>query len=92
MRDAQAEDQLAAATQAGQVNVLALSKTPRLPGLVDGKENLDNYLLRFERNSMLLLRICAGIRGQFDLAKCLLVKQWMFILINLMRIIWIVTS
>ena len=27
----------------------AVTKTPGLPGFVDGKDNLDNYLLRFER-------------------------------------------
>ena len=36
-------------SQAGQENVIAVNKTPGLPGFVDGKNNLDNYLLRFER-------------------------------------------
>ena len=43
------EVQSAASSQAGQENVAAVAKTPGLPGFVDGKDNLHNYLLRFER-------------------------------------------
>ena len=38
-----------ASSQAGQENVAALTKTSGLPGFVDGKDNLDNYLSWFER-------------------------------------------
>ena len=47
--EARAEIQSAASSQAGQDNVAAVTKSPGLPGFVDGKDNLDNYLLRFER-------------------------------------------
>ena len=47
--EARAEVQSAASSQAGQDTVAAVTKTPGLPGFVDGKDNLDNYLLRFER-------------------------------------------
>ena len=43
------EVQSAASSLTGQENVVALTKTPGLPGFVDGKANLDNYLLQFER-------------------------------------------
>ena len=47
--EAQAEVQSTTSNQAGQNNVAAVTKTPGLSGFVDGKDNLDNYLLRFER-------------------------------------------
>ena len=47
--EARAEVQSAASSQAGQENVAAVTKTPGLPGFVDGKDNLDTDLLRFER-------------------------------------------
>ena len=47
--EARAEDQSAASSQAGQENVAAVTKTAGLPSFVDKKNNLDNYLLRFER-------------------------------------------
>ena len=47
-RSASSEDQLAALSQASQ-NAVARTKAPVLPGFVDGKDNLDSYLLRFER-------------------------------------------
>ena len=34
-----------------QENVAAVTKTIGLPGFMDGKDNLDNYLLQFERCS-----------------------------------------
>ena len=40
--------QSAASSQAGQENVAAVTKTPGLPGFVDGKDNLNNYPLRFD--------------------------------------------
>ena len=43
--EARAEVQPAASSQPGQNYVVAVTKTPGLPGFVDGKENLDNYLL-----------------------------------------------
>ena len=46
---ARAEIQSAASSQAGQENVAAVTETPGLSGFVDGKDNLDNYLLGFER-------------------------------------------
>ena len=46
--EARAEVQSAASSHAGQDNVVALTKTPGLPGFVDGKDNFDNYLLRLE--------------------------------------------
>ena len=42
------KDQSAALSQAGQENEASVPKTPGLPGLVDGKDNLVNYLLRHE--------------------------------------------
>ena len=47
-RSASSEDQQAALSQASQ-NAGARTKAPVLPGFVDGKDNLDGYLLRFER-------------------------------------------
>ena len=47
-RSASSEDQQAALSQASQ-NVVARTKAPVLPGFVDGKNNLDGYLLPFER-------------------------------------------
>ena len=47
-RSASAEDQQAALSQASQ-NAVARTKAPVLPGFVNGKGNLDSYLLRFER-------------------------------------------
>ena len=47
-RSASSEDQHAALSQASQ-NAVAITKAPVLPGFVDGKDNLDSYLLRFER-------------------------------------------
>ena len=49
--EAQAEVQSAESGQAGQENVAAMTKTPELLGFLDGKNNLDNYLLRFEKYS-----------------------------------------
>ena len=43
------EVQSAASSQAGEENVVAVTKTPGLLGFVDGKDNLDNSLLRFEK-------------------------------------------
>ena len=47
-RSALSEDQRVALSQASQ-NAVARTKVPVLPGFVDGKDNLDSYLLRFER-------------------------------------------
>ena len=47
-RSASSEDQQAALSQASQ-NAVARTKAPVLPGFVDGKDNLDSYLLCFER-------------------------------------------
>ena len=47
-RSASSEDQQAALSQASQ-NAVARTKAPVLPGFVDGKDNLDSYLLRFQR-------------------------------------------
>ena len=47
-RSASSEDHQAALSQVFQ-NVVARTKAPVLPGFVDGKDNLDSYLLRFER-------------------------------------------
>ena len=47
-RSALSEDQQAALSQASQ-NAVARTKAPVLPGFVDGKDNLDSYLLCFER-------------------------------------------
>ena len=45
-----AKIQSATSNQAGQEKVAAVAKIPGgLPGFVVGKDNLDNYLLRFER-------------------------------------------
>ena len=44
--EAQAEVLSAASSQIGQASVAAVAKTSGLPGYVDGKDNLDNYLLR----------------------------------------------
>ena len=47
-RSASSKDQQATLSQASQ-NAVARTKAPLLPGFVDGKDNLDSYLLRFER-------------------------------------------
>ena len=47
--EAQAEVHSAASSLAGHENVAAVTETLGLPGFVDGEDNLDNYLLRFER-------------------------------------------
>ena len=47
-RSASSEDQQVALSQASQ-NAVARTKAPVLPGSLDGKDNLDSYLLRFER-------------------------------------------
>ena len=47
--EARAEVQSAVLSQAGQEKVATVTKTPGLPGFVDGKDNLDYYLLRFVR-------------------------------------------
>ena len=47
-RSASSEDEQAALSQASQ-NAVARTKAPVLPGFVDGKDNLDSYLLCFER-------------------------------------------
>ena len=47
-RSALSEDQQAALSQASQ-NAVARTKAPVLPGFLDGKDNLNSYLLRFER-------------------------------------------
>ena len=49
--ETQAKVQSAASSQAGQVNVAAVTKTLGLPGFMDRKDNLDNYLLRIERHA-----------------------------------------
>ena len=43
-KSASSEDQQAALTQASQ-NAVARTKASVLPGFVDGKDNLDSYLL-----------------------------------------------
>ena len=43
-RSAHSEDQQVALSQASQ-NVVARTEAPVLPGFVDGKDNLDSYLL-----------------------------------------------
>ena len=53
-RSASSEDQQAALSQAS-LNAVARTKAPVLPGFVDGKDNLDRYLLRFQR--------CATVAG-----------------------------
>ena len=63
-RSASSEDQQAALSQASQ-NAVAKTKTPVLPGFVDGKDNLDSYLLRFERYAT----VAGGKRS--DWATCL---------------------
>ena len=50
---ARAKVQPAASSQASQDNVAAVTKTPGLPGSVDGKDNLDNYLSQFERYAII---------------------------------------
>ena len=47
-RSTSSEDQEAALSQASQ-NTVARTKAQVLPGFVDGKDNLDSYLLRFQR-------------------------------------------
>ena len=44
--EAQAKVLSAASCQIGQASVAAVAKISGLPGYVDGKDNLDNYLLR----------------------------------------------
>ena len=66
---ARVEVQSAASCQVGQENVTAVSETPGLPGFMDGKDNLDNYQLRFEKY-VLPLRVGNEIRGLFGLAHC----------------------
>ena len=46
---ASSEDQQMASSQAFQENAVAKTKAPVLPGSVDGKDNLDSYLLRLEK-------------------------------------------
>ena len=48
-RSALLEDQQMTSIQASQENAVAKTKAPVLPGFVDGEDNLDSYLLRFER-------------------------------------------
>ena len=70
--EARAEVQSAASSQAGQENVTAVTKTPWLPDFVDGKDNLDNYLLRFERYATMAgwqrdtwaVRLCPLLTGK----------------------------
>ena len=47
--ETQAEVPSAAPSQAGRVNVAAVTKTSGLPAFMDRKDNLDNYLLRLKR-------------------------------------------
>ena len=47
--EAYAEVQSAVSSQAGQENMAAVTTTPRLPDFVDGKDNLDRYLLHIEQ-------------------------------------------
>ena len=47
-RSTSSEDQQAALSQASQ-NTVSRTKAPVLPGFVDEKDNLDSYLLSFER-------------------------------------------
>ena len=51
-RSASSEDQQPALGQASQ-NAVARTKAPVLPGFVDEKDNLDSYLLRFERYAII---------------------------------------
>ena len=53
-RNASSEEQQEALSQVSQ-NAVARTKAPVLPGFVDGKDNLDSYMLRFER--------CATVAG-----------------------------
>ena len=88
--EARAEVQSAASSQARQENVAAVTKTPGLPGFVVRKDNLDNYLSRFERYATI-----AGWQRNselFGFAHCLLVKHWMFILDYPAEMLRIVTS
>ena len=50
---ARAEIQSAVSSQDGKENLAAVTNTPGLPGFVNGKNNLDNYLLRFERYAII---------------------------------------
>ena len=47
--EARAEVQSAASSQAGRKNVAAVIKTSELPGFVNGKDHLDDFLMLFER-------------------------------------------
>ena len=85
--EALAEFQSAALSQAGLNNTAAVTKTPGLSDFIDGKDKLQNYLLRFERYA-----IIEEIRGLFGLAHWLLVKHWMFILDYPARMLGIMTS
>ena len=51
--EARAEVQSADSSQTGQENVAGVTKTPLLTGFVDAKNNLDIYLLRFERYAII---------------------------------------
>ena len=51
--EARAEVQSADSSQTGQENVAGITKTLALPGFVDRKDNLVNYLLRFERYAII---------------------------------------
>ena len=88
--ETRAEVQSAASSQAGQDNVTALTKIPGLPGFVDGKDNLDNYLLRLKRYAA--IAVWQRDMWLFGLAHCLLVKHWMFILDYPARMLGIMTS
>ena len=49
--EARTEVQSAASSQAGQENVTTATTTSGLPGFLDGKDNLDKYLFRFDRHA-----------------------------------------
>ena len=48
-RSASSEDQQMASSQDFEENAVEKTKASELPGFVDGKDNLDSYLLRLER-------------------------------------------
>ena len=77
--EARAEVQSTASSRASQENVVALTETPGLPGFLDGKDNLDDYLLRFESYAIIAgwQRVTWAVRL---LDHCLMIKHWMFIL------------
>ena len=89
--EARAEVQLPASSQASQENVVALTEAPWLPGFLDGKDNLDNYLLRFESYAIIAgwQRVTWAVRL---LDHCLLVKRWMFILDYPAKMLGIMTN